>query len=477
VSPVALIDDNPQLQGLVLGGLMVHPPEGAAGLARRAGADRVLIALPGASARRQAEIAADLAALGLRPMAVPSFAEISGEAPVQPALLSVPAARFLGRAPLCPELDAARSAYAGKSILVTGAGGSVGSELCRQLLPLGPRRLVLLDISEAALYAVGEDLAAEAAARPVTLRPMIGSVTDRAAVHRLMQAEGVQVVLHAAACKHVPLVEANPLAGLSTNVLGTRAVAEAARAAGAERFVLVSTDKAVRPVGVMGLSKRLAECVVQDLARTPSATAMAAVRFGNVLGSSGSVIPRFRDQIARGGPVTLTHEEATRYFMTLAEAARLVLLSGAMAAPGRAETLVLDMGAPVRIRDLAERMVAAAGLTVRGPANPGGDIAVEVTGLRPGEKLHEELLIDGEMAATAHPKVMRLCEPDIRPQALAATLLALRAAIGAGDAGAALAAARSCLASEIGTATSQHGSAGPRPQETEETADSARRRA
>ncbi len=477
ISPAALIDDDPQLHGLVLGGLAVYPPERAAELARRTGADRVLIALPRATARRQAEIAADLAALGLRPMAVPSFAEIAGEAPPRPALLTVPATRFLGRAPLGAELDAALPAYAGRTILVTGAGGSVGSELCRQLLALGPRRLVLLDVSEAALYAVGEDLATEAAARRVTLRPVIASVTDRATVLRLIQAETVQVVLHAAACKHVPLVEANPLAGLSTNVLGTRAVAEAARTAGAERFVLVSTDKAVRPAGVMGLSKRLAECVVQDLARTPSATAMAVVRFGNVLGSSGSVIPRFRDQITRGGPVTLTHEDATRYFMTLAEAARLVLLAGAMAAPGRAETLVLDMGAPVRIRDLAERMVAAAGLTVRSPANPGGDIAVEVTGLRPGEKLHEELLIGGEMAATAHPKVMRLGEPDCRPQALAETLLALRAAIGAGDASAAIAAARACLASEIGAIPPSQAETATRPFQTAEAPDPPRRRA
>jgi FlaA1/EpsC-like NDP-sugar epimerase len=451
VAPAAFLDDAPALHGLILGGLAVHPPAEAAALARRTGADRVLIAVPGASPQRQADIAACLAAQGLRAMAVPSFAEIVGEA-AAPGLLAVPAARFLGRTALCPQLDAAAAAYSGKTVLVTGAGGSVGGELCRQLLLLGPRRLVLFDLSEAALYAIDAELADRAAALGVALRPVIGSVTDRVLLSQLMAAEGVEVVLHAAACKHVPLVEANPLAGLSTNVLGTRTAAQAARQAGAERFVLVSTDKAVRPAGVMGLSKRLAECVVADLARAPSATAMAAVRFGNVLGSSGSVLPRFRDQIARGGPVTLTHEDATRYFMTLPEAAQLVLLAGAMAAPGRAETFVLDMGRPVRIRDLAERMIAAAGLTIRSPANPQGHIAIEVTGLRPGEKLHEELTFDGAMAATAHPKVLRLCETPAGPRALAGTLLALRAAVGSGDAAAAVAAARACLGPELGTA-------------------------
>ncbi len=450
IAAAAFIDPDPALQGLRVAGLAVHPPEGIAALAKATGADRVLLAVPEQSARRQAEIAAGLAAAGIEVMAVPSFAQIAGETAPGASLLPVAAARVLGRSAACPELSAAAPVYRGAAVMVTGAGGSVGAELCRQLIGMRPRRIVLFDLSEAALYAIDAELHARDDIAGIEIVSAIGSVTDGPACARLIRRHGVGIVLHAAAYKHVPLVEGSPLAGLTTNVLGTRCLAEVALQGGVERFVFVSTDKAVRPVGVMGLSKRLAECALQDLARVPSAAALAIVRFGNVLDSSGSVVPRFRQQIARGGPVTLTHEDATRYFMTLAEAARLVLLAGATAAPGKAEIFALDMGAPIRIRDLAERMIAAAGRSLLGPDNPTGEIAIRVTGLRPGEKLHEELLIAGRTEPTDHPRVLRLCEPPALPAALPGVLAALRAAALTGDSAAALGAARACLAGEAG---------------------------
>jgi FlaA1/EpsC-like NDP-sugar epimerase len=261
----------------------------------------------------------------------------------------------------------------------------------------------------------------------------------------VMQDHGVEVVLHAAAYKHVPLVEANPIAGLANNVLGTRTLADAAHEAQVKRFVLVSTDKAVRPTNVMGASKRLAELVIQDLAKRSRGTVFSMVRFGNVLGSSGSVIPLFKEQIERGGPVTLTHEDVTRYFMTINEASRLVLLAGSFADPNRnsgGEVYVLDMGKPVRIRDLAEQMIEAAGYTVRDEVNPEGDIEITVIGLRPGEKLHEELLIGEGLLTTPHPKILRAEEGSLTELQMAAALRALRTAVAAGDAAAARAVIR-----------------------------------
>ena len=268
---------------------------------------------------------------------------------------------------------------------------------------------------------------------------MLGSVTDSQLARSVMTDHGVEIVFHAAAYKHVPLVEANPIAGLANNVLGTRTLAAAANDAGVRKFVLISTDKAVRPTNVMGASKRLAELVIQDLAKRSRGTVFSMVRFGNVLGSSGSVIPLFKNQIANGDPITLTHEDVTRYFMTITEAARLVLLAGSYSdANGGGDVFVLDMGEPVKIRDLARQMIAAAGLTVRSPDNPNGDIEIIVTGLRPGEKLHEELLIGEGLLPTPHPKIMRAQEQSLSELQMATVLRALRAAVTSGNVHAAL---------------------------------------
>jgi FlaA1/EpsC-like NDP-sugar epimerase len=448
--PVAFLDDCAALQGVSAGDLAVHPPAAAARLARRHGADRVLLAMPSLPPARLAAMARRLAGQGLAALPVPSFAQLAGVGTAaEPADADLPG-RLLGRPQLAADLPVG-TAYAGRSVLVTGAGGSVGGELCRQLIGAGVRRLVLLEQAEPALYAIDRDLRPAAAAAGVELVPLLGSAGDAACVGAALRDAAVEVVLHAAAHKHVPLVEANPLAGIANNVLVTRSLAVACAVAGVGRFVLVSTDKAVRPSGVMGATKRLAEQIVQDIARRTPATGFAIVRFGNVLGSSGSVVPLFRDQIARGGPVTVTHPEATRYFMTLPEAARLVLVAGSFAAPGDAALCVLDMGAPVRILDLARQMIAAAGLEPRLPGGSGGDIEIVFTGLRPGEKLTEELLIGGTLAATPHPKIRVAREPAPPPLRLAAALRALRAAVERGDA----AAGRAVLARLVETGPPQ----------------------
>jgi FlaA1/EpsC-like NDP-sugar epimerase len=292
--------------------------------------------------------------------------------------------------------------------MVTGAGGSIGSELCRQILKCRPTRLVLFELSEFALYTIDKELRALPDARGIEISARLGSVCDRSRLDRMIADHGVDVIVHAAAYKHVPMVEENPAEGVRNNVLGTLTAAQAARDAGVERFILVSTDKAVRPTSVMGATKRLAEIAVQDLQDRSPGTKFSLVRFGNVLGSSGSVIPLFKEQIRNGGPVTVTDDRVTRYFMTISEAAGLVLLAGAYATGG--DVFVLDMGAPVRIRDLAERMIRMSGKTIRDADNPGGDMEIREVGLRPGEKLYEELLIDRDMLSTPHEKILRAQE-------------------------------------------------------------------
>jgi FlaA1/EpsC-like NDP-sugar epimerase len=330
-------------------------------------------------------------------------------------------------------------------VCVTGAGGSIGAELCRQILRLAPRHLVLLERSEPSLYAIHQELLA--LLLPTTqVTAVLGSAADAALVERVLGDHGVQVVFHAAAYKHVPLVESNPLQGLQNNVLSTRVLCQTAQRLGLQQLVLISTDKAVRPTNVMGASKRLAELVVQasaheiaasslNVGRRPS-TRLAMVRFGNVLGSSGSVVPLFRRQIAEGGPITLTHPEIIRYFMTIPEAAQLVLQAAVLAEGG--DVFLLDMGDPVRIKDLAEQMVRLSGLSLRDAAHPDGDIEIVCTGLRPGEKLYEELLIDAESEATTHPLIYRARERAIPPAELWPQLDALQAAIGRQDVNAAL---------------------------------------
>jgi FlaA1/EpsC-like NDP-sugar epimerase len=436
VRPVAFVDDAPSRQGTIVRGLDVHAPGRIAALARDSSARRVLLAMPQAPRARQAQIARRLKELGLQVQTLPSFAELAGTGtPLAQALRPLDPDAFLGRAPLEADLPSGTETYEGRVVLVSGAGGSIGSELCRRLLLCRPRRLVMLEMSELALYRIDQELAPLGREAGIEVVPVLGSAADPALVRRTLREAEVEVVLHAAAYKHVHMVEANPVAGVGNNVLATQVLAQAAEAAGVRTFILISSDKAVRPHNVMGASKRLSEIVVQDLASRADpargGTVFAMVRFGNVLGSSGSVIPLFQEQIDRGGPVTLTDREVTRYFMTIPEAARLVLVAGSYARGG--DLFVLDMGDPVPIHDLACRMIRAAGLTVRNEADPEGDIEIVLTGLRPGEKLHEELLIGGDHLPTAHPKILRVREAGLSEIEVAACLRDIRAAAAAGD--------------------------------------------
>lgn len=440
IVPVAFVDDNVALHSMTIAGLRVLPPSQIERIVREREIDRVLLAMPSVSPPKLAQIARRLQQVGLDVHTLPSFAQLVGEEKLLDNLTPFMPGQFLGRRPFEEVLPKGAEAYAGKSVLVSGAGGSVGSELCRQLLLIRPRRIVLFEVSEIALYTIERELRDLAEGTQVEIVPVLGSVTDSRMARMVMADHQIEAVFHAAAYKHVPLVEANPIAGLANNVLGTRTLADAAHEAGVARFILISTDKAVRPTNIMGASKRLAELVIQDLAKRSRGTVFTMVRFGNVLGSSGSVIPLFKDQIARGGPLTLTHEDVTRYFMTISEAARLVLLAGSFAdaeASCGGEVFVLDMGKPVKIRDLAQQMIEAAGYAVRDAQNPDGDIEILVTGLRPGEKLHEELLIGEGLLTTPHAKILRAKENSLSELEMASALRALRSAVAVGDADAA----------------------------------------
>lgn len=432
IFPIAFIDDNSSLQGSIVRGLRVYGAQNIAQIARKRRVDRVLLAMPTMPRPRAIQLSRRLEQQGLDVQALPSFAQLARQGTLVDQLQPVVPGQFLGRAALDEELIGGADAYAGRTVLISGAGGSIGSELCRQLLACGPAKLVLLDISELALYTVEMELQELAEDRDLTIIPVLGSVTDETLVAQVIDDHGVQVVLHAAAYKHVPLVEKNAIVGVSNNVLGTLTLAQAAAKAGCERFILISTDKAVRPRNAMGASKRMAEIVVQDLARRVAETGrpgtlFSMVRFGNVIGSSGSVIPLFEDQIRKGGPVTLTHRDVTRYFMTIPEAARLVLVAGSFGEGG--DVFVLDMGKPIPIYDLARQMIESAGYTVRDKSDPDGDIEIITTGLRPGEKLHEELMVGKGEYSTQHPKIMKANEDQLSELEVAAALKALRAAI------------------------------------------------
>lgn len=431
IEPVAFADDNSAMQGMTVLGLPVYKPSLLPEIIQRRHIDRVLLAMPSLSLPKQTQVVRQLEKLGVEVQALPSFAQLIGEEQLVDKLAPILPGRFLGREQLDAQMRGSDTHYANRTVLITGAGGSIGSELCRQVLACGPKRLVLYELSELALYQIEMELQLLAEGEAPEIVTVLGSVTDARLVRKVLSDYHVDVVLHAAAYKHVPLVEANPLAGLANNVLGTATLARAAAEHGVERFLLVSSDKAVRPTNVMGASKRLAELVVQDLAARSTGTVFAMVRFGNVLGSSGSVIPLFQDQIARGGPVTLTHREVTRYFMTVQEAVGLVLQAGGFARGG--EVFVLDMGDPVPIAKLARQMVEAAGYTVRDAGNPDGDIEIAITGLRPGEKLHEELLIGEGFLTTAHEKIFAAREAMLSEIEVASALRALRAAVAAAD--------------------------------------------
>jgi len=441
ILPVAFVDDSPGLRALVVAGLRVYGPDQIVKVVANQKVERVLLAMPSVSAPKLAQLTRRLRGIGLTVIAVPSFAQLTGVDPIVDTRAPVEPEKFLGRIQVDSPLPVGSKDYFGCRILVTGAGGSIGSDLCRQLLPMRPKCIVLFDISEIALYTIEREMNHAGRGTDTEIVAILGSVTDSRTARAVIAEHAIEIIFHAAAYKHVPLVEANPLAGLANNVLGTRILGDAANEAGVRKFILISTDKAVRPTNVMGASKRLAELVVQDLAKRSNGTIFSMVRFGNALGSSGSVIPLFQQQIALGGPVTLTHEDVTRYFMTIAEAARLLLLAGSFSDGTRShggDVFVLDMGKPVKIRDLARQMINAAGYSYRDASHPKGDIEIVVTGLRPGEKLHEELLIGEGLLTTPHPKILRAEEDSLSELEMAAALRALRAAVATGSAEAAL---------------------------------------
>ena len=409
-SPVAFIDDDLSLRDKRINGLPVYPSSELEALIVKYNVSRVLLAFPSASRKRRQQIIAGLEELPVHVQTVPDYDDlISGKAQVED-IRDVDVEDLLSRSAVAPDERLMHATLLDKSVMVTGAGGSIGSELCRQILQVGPKRLLLFELSEVALYTIDKEMRSIAKKRHIDCEivPLLGSVQDENRVREVMQHFNVQTVYHAAAYKHVPMVERNIIEGVCNNVLGTLRTAEAAIQTNVETFVLISTDKAVSPTSVMGASKRFAELVLQALQQTAETTRFAMVRFGNVLESSGSVVPLFREQIRAGGPVTVTHPEIFRYFMTIPEAAQLVIQTGGMARGG--EVFVLDMGQPVRIHDLAARMINLMGLTVRDEDNPNGDIEITFTGLRPAEKLYEELLIGENASGTEHPRIMQATE-------------------------------------------------------------------
>ncbi len=431
--PVGFLDDDPSLHGKEINSLRVYDPEQLRVLIQRFAIGDVIVTLPSASHARRKQIVLLLEQHRVRARILPALADIANGRHLVSLLREVDIGDLLGRDTVVANPALLAQCIQGKSVLVTGAGGSIGAELCRQIVLLKPTCLVLLESSEHALYQIDRALRAVTELSIITC---LGSAEDARLLTGLFTQHGIQTVYHAAAYKHVPLVESNCIEGVRNNVLSTWVLAQAAFVARVETFVLISTDKAVRPTSVMGASKRVAELIVQDFARQAVAAGLAlhfcAVRFGNVLGSSGSVIPLFKEQITGGGPVTVTHAEVTRYFMSIHEAVELVIQAGSLATGG--EVFLLDMGEPVKIIDLARNMIRLAGYTVRDDATPDGDIEIAVTGLRPGEKLYEELLIVSSNAAgTSHPKIMQADEPCLSHEEIVTLLDGLRDAIACSD--------------------------------------------
>jgi FlaA1/EpsC-like NDP-sugar epimerase len=441
------VDDDPSLWGTVVDGLPVYAPDEIGRMLGETGAKQVLLAIPSAARQRRREILDLLDPYPVHVRTLPGFKSlVDGKVKVQD-LQEVDIADLLGREPVEPDAALFVCCIRDQVVMVTGAGGSIGSELCRQIVTCGPRVLILFEHSEFALYSIHTELERFIKERglPIKLAGVLGSVRNGGRMFDALTAWKVDTVYHAAAYKHVPIVEHNIAQGFFNNTMGTLHAAQAAICAGVRNFVLVSTDKAVRPTNVMGCTKRLAEMVLQALAVEPAPalyrevergtvenrTRFTMVRFGNVLGSSGSVIPLFREQIRRGGPITVTDPRITRYFMTIPEAAQLVIQAGAMGEGG--DVFVLDMGKPVKIVDLAERIVHLSGLTVRNDKHPDGDIQITFTGLRPGEKLYEELLIGDNVLPTAHPMIMRANEERLSWNELTIGLEAVVQAIKRGD--------------------------------------------
>lgn len=423
---VVFVDDDPGLQHSVINGLQVAHPRELEQLIAQHNITQVLLAIPSASSERRKEIINSLVGLPVYVRTVPRINElVSGQSSVI-QIQDISLDDLLGRDPVPPHPELIDRCITGKVVMVTGAGGSIGSELCRQIVLSGPSELVLLDNSEYALYNIERELRQlmATAGQELELVALLGTVQDQQRLESIFRTFGVQTVYHAAAYKHVPMVEHNVAEGVANNVFGTWYAAEAARKTRVETFVLVSTDKAVRPTNIMGASKRFAEMILQGLAQQDTHTRFCMVRFGNVLGSSGSVVPLFREQIASGGPVTVTHPEVSRYFMSIAEAAQLVLQASAMGTGG--DVFVLDMGEPVRIVDLARRMIRLSGYEMNHDTHVGEHIDIEFIGLRPGEKLHEELLLGSNVTGTGHPMIMRAEEECLSHRRMNKLLLELR---------------------------------------------------
>lgn len=411
--PVGFIDDDRTLWGSTIKGLPIYGPGAAREVIEYENVGHVLLALPSSTSQVRKKILESLEELNVHVQTIPSMPELlSGKAKVE-ELREVQVEDLLGRDPVPPKVSLLEKCIAGKSVMVTGAGGSIGSELCRQVVSQHPLCLVLFEVSEYNLYEIKQELENFVDKRKinVNLVALLGNVTDKARVERAISAFNVDTIYHAAAYKHVPLVEHNVIEGIKNNIFGTRVVAEAAAAANIGNFILVSTDKAVRPTNVMGATKRFSELILQNLAKHSLETTFSMVRFGNVLGSSGSVVPLFRKQIQAKGPVTVTHREITRYFMTIPEAASLVIQAGSMAKGG--DVFVLDMGEPVKITDLAKKMIQLSGYEIKSGENPNGDIEIKYTGLRPAEKLYEELLVSENVVSTEHAKIMKANEDSL----------------------------------------------------------------
>ena len=404
--PVFFIDDDISLSSQMIGGLKVYPPAQALKLFTKQQIDEILIALPSVSRTRKSEIVKFLEPAHLKISEIPGLTRlVDGEIRTSD-IQEVDIIDLLGRDPVPPIQELLAKNIQNKVVMVTGAGGSIGSELCRQIIKNQPKKLVIYELTEFALYSIDKELNLST---NIEIVPILGNVLDQAKLERIIEQYQVQTIYHAAAYKHVPLVECNPLAGLKNNSVGTAFSLNAAIKKGIETFVLISTDKAVRPTNVMGASKRMAELYCQAMAEAQNQTQISIVRFGNVLGSSGSVVPLFKQQIAKGGPITVTHPDVTRYFMTIPEASQLVIQAGALGKGG--DVFLLDMGEPVRIQDLARQMISLSGLTVREAGSQNGDIEIQYAGLRPGEKLYEELLIDQEdTEITEHSRILRSFE-------------------------------------------------------------------
>jgi FlaA1/EpsC-like NDP-sugar epimerase len=411
-APIAFIDDKKELWGATIAGVKVFPSDALPELIAKTGIKEILLAMPSLTKTQQKKILDRLEPLKVKIKVTPPIKSLlRGELRVQD-IREVEVEDLLGRDQVEPDPRLIASCITGKSVMVTGAGGSIGSELCRQIIRLRPARLILFEMSEFALYSIEQELRLleRTLGIELELMPFLGSVLEHEKCKKILRTFSVETIYHAAAYKHVPLVEHNPIEGIRNNVFGTLSLAQAAIAAEVKRFVLISTDKAVRPTNVMGSTKRLAELILQALSREQGMTRFCMVRFGNVLGSSGSVVPLFRKQIMAGGPITVTHPEITRYFMSIPEAAQLVLQAGAMGEGG--DVFVLDMGEPVKIVDLAKRMVHLSGLEVKSEHTQDGTIEIQQIGLRPGEKLYEELLIGANVEGTEHPLIMRAQEAE-----------------------------------------------------------------